>query len=297
MDEITTGIRGDQFRNFIKSLLQKGNLDDKYINYLTDKEGMDLYGQAFTNPSADERHNYEMFEKLGDATCNKVIVWYIFHKLPKLADRREGVMLLSRISHVLRSKDTFANIGISYGFEQFISSGVMMVKGGETKKVMTVKRNSVVEDCFEAFIGVTEWILDHRFKKGVGFVIVQDLITSILNEYPFPSIRYEDLFDPITRLKELFDYQKFQFKDGSIGGLGTYKYVDVMPEEDRGGNKAPLRTVCIEYTDRNGSVNVISRGQGAIKETAKEIAAEQALRVFKGRGFFKQPPYNHIDFL
>lgn len=292
MTEITYGIRGEEFKNFINFLLSKGNLKDKYIALLTDDNAMGLYDMAFTNPTADANRNYEMFEKLGDASCNKAIVWYIFNKFPKLSTKPQGVMLLSRISHVLRSKDTFANIGIKLGFEQFITSGEMLVKGGEYKKVMHVKRNSVVEDCFEAFFGATEWLLDHRVRRGVGYAIVNDIISSILNESPFPSIRYEDLFDPITRLKELFDYQRFTFNDNSVGGLGSYKYMDGTVDETR-----QLKSVYIVYTDRKGVSKTISSGQGAIKDTAKEYAAEYALKYFKQMGFEKKPPYDYKDFL
>lgn len=289
---ITYGIRGQEFRNFIFSLLRKGKLNDKYLSYLTDDEAMDLYAQAFTNPTANYSHNYEMLEKLGDASCNKVIVWFIYNKFPKLNLKPQGVMLISRISHVLRSKETFANIGNTLGFERFISSGLMMVKGGEMKRVMHVKRNSVVEDCFEAFIGATELLINKRLREGVGYCIVQNIITGLLNEFPFPSIRYEDLFDPITRLKELFDFQKFLFKDGTIGGLGSFKYLDGPYDEAR-----QLKTVMIEYTDKRGNKSIISTAQGAIKDTAKELVADYALKFFKSHGFEKSPPYDYRDFI
>ena len=289
---ITIGIRGEEFRNFIFNLLSKGKLNEKYLSYLTDNEAMDLYAQAFTNPTANPLINYEMLEKLGDASCNKVIVWFIYNKFPKLSLKPQGVMLISRISHVLRSKETFANIGNTLGFEKFISSGMMMVKGGEVKRVMHVKRNSVVEDCFEAFIGATELLIDKRLKEGVGYCIVQNIITSLLNEFPFPSIRYEDLFDPITRLKELFDYQKFSFADGTIGSLGTFKYLDGPYDEAR-----QLKSVMGEYTDKRGNRKIIATAHGAIKDTAKELVAECALKYFRAHGFVKSPPYDYRDFI
>lgn len=289
---ITFGIRGIEFRKFIINLLYKGKLNEKYLAFLTDDEAMDLYAQAFTNPSADTLRNYEMLEKLGDATCNKVIVWYIYNKFPKLKLKPQGVMLISRISHVLRSKQTFSNIGITLGFEKFISSGLMMVKGGEMKRIMHVMRNSIVEDCFEAFIGATELLIDKRFREGVGYCIVQNIITALLNEFPIPSLRYEDLFDPITRLKELFDYQKFVFKDGITAGLGTFKYIDGPYDEAR-----QLKTVMVEFTDKQGNKSIVSTGQGALKDTAKEVAADYALKFFKSCGFEKSPPYDYRDFV
>ena len=253
---------------------------------------MDMYDKAFTHPTANSDHNYEILEKLGDASCNKAIVWYIYKHIPKLALKPQGVMLLSRISHVLRSKETFATIGIRLGFEEFVSSGMMLIKGGELKRVMHVKRNSIIEDCFEAFFGVTELIIDNAIGEGVGYAIVQTIIFEILSESPFPSIKYEDLFDPITRLKELFDYQKFLLPDGSTGNIGTFKYTDGTYDEVR-----QLKSVQVEYTDRKHVTKIISYGQGAIKDTAKEFAAEAALRYFKNNGYVKKAPYEFTDFL
>ena len=290
--EISFGKRDVTFKNFIISLLKKGEINNRYINYLLDDTAMDLYAKAFTNPTADTENNYEMLEKLGDATCNKAIVWYIYKKIPKLRLKPQGVMLISRISHVLRSKETFANIGIKLGFEEFISSGMMTIKNGEQKRVMSVKRNSVVEDCFEAFFGATELLIDTRVKDGIGFAVTQDIIKALLDAYPFPSIKYEDLFDPITRLKELFDYQKFNFPDGSTGNLGVYKYIDGAFDENR-----QLKTIYIEHTDRKGNKRNICSGMGAIKDTAKEFAAEAALKYFKNLGYEKKSPYDYKDFL
>ena len=290
--DVSIGKRGKLFSDFIASLLKKGGIHERFINYLTDEKAMDLYAKAFTNPTADEHNNYEMLEKLGDASCNKAIVWYIYKKFPKLNLKPQGVMLISRISHVLRSKGTFSSIGIKLGFEEFISSGLMLVKGGEFKSVMHVKRNSVVEDCFEAFFGATELLIDSRIREGVGFSVVQDIITAILNEFPFPSIRYEDLFDPITRIKELFDYQRFTLPDGTIGGLGSFRYVDGFTDEVR-----QLKTISIEFTNRRGEKKIISNAQGAIKDTAKEYAAEAALNYFKSIGFEKKSPYDYKDFI
>ena len=291
-NDITLGKRDGSFKNFIINLIKKGGVNDRYVKYLIDDTAMDLYAKAFTNPTADPENNYEMLEKLGDSTCNKAIVWYIYRKIPKLSLKPQGVMLISRISHVLRSKETFANIGIKLGFEEFISSGLMTIKNGEQKRIMNVKRNSVVEDCFEAFFGATELLIDNRVKNGIGFAITQDIIKALLDDYPFPSIKYEDLFDPITRLKELFDYQKFSFSDGSTGNLGSYKYVDGVFDENR-----QLKTVLVEYTDRKGVKKTICSGMGAIKDTAKEFAAEAALKFFRQLGYEKKSPYDYKDFL
>jgi dsRNA-specific ribonuclease len=181
-NKIAFGVRGDKFRDFIQSLLTKGRLKQQYINYLTDKDAMDLYAQAFTNPTADSATNYEFFEKLGDSTCNKIITWYIYRKYPKLSTKPQGVMILTRLSHLMRSTEIFSSLALRLGFEEFISVGYMLTVKKIYEPVMKVKRTSVLEDCFEAFFGVTEFILDSRIKEGVGYAICNLIFKAILDE-------------------------------------------------------------------------------------------------------------------
>jgi hypothetical protein len=54
--------------------------------------------------------------------------------------------------------------------------------------------------------------------------------------------------------------------------------------------------VQIEFTNRKNQKLYIASGQGAIKDTAKEFAAESALRYFKNIGYEKKPPYDYNDF-
>jgi dsRNA-specific ribonuclease len=251
---------------------------------------MDLYAKAFTNPTADPANNYEILEKIGDATCNKAIMWYIFRKFPKLESKPQGLMIFSRLFHTLQSTKTFSNIGLNLGFEKFISSGWMRVKD-KYEDVMKVKRNGVLEDCFEAFFGATELIIDKKTTEGVGYAICNEIFKGMISEMPFPSIKYEDLFDPITRLKELFDYNF-----PSRGRLGKYEYISPPgSDDDEESNK--LKSIDVYWTNSQGMRVKIAYGSGSLKEKAKAVAAEHALGFFKARGYEKAAPYDHRDFI
>jgi dsRNA-specific ribonuclease len=284
---ITYGIRGNEFKTFISNLLRKGNVKDKYVQFLLEDDAMDLYSKAFTNPTADSNNNYEILEKIGDSTCNKAIIWYIYRKFPKLECKPQGLMIFSRLFHILQSTETFSKLGLSLGFEKFISYGYMRVKD-RYEDVMKVKRNGVLEDCFEAFFGATELLIDKRTREGVGYAICNEIFKGMIEDLPFPSIKYEDLFDPITRLKELFDYN-FPGK----GRLGTYVYVS----EEVTDEEAKLKTVNIVWLNSGGIKMTIAKGSGSLKEKAKAVAAENALLFFKLRGYEKAAPYDHMEFL
>ena len=283
---ITLGIRGEEFIRFIRSLLEKGRIKQKYIDYLLDDEAIDLYAKAFTNPTADPIHNYEILEKIGDSTCNKAIMWYIFRKFPKLESKPQGLMIFSRLFHTLQSTETFSKIALTLGFEKYISSGWMRVKD-KYEDVMKVKRNGVLEDCFEAFFGATELIIDKKTREGVGYAICNQIFKGMVVGIPFPSIKYEDLFDPITRLKELFDYNF-----PNRGKLGRYIYVDGIENLT-----TKLKTVHIEFTDMHGVTKNIATGTGSLKEKAKACCASIALEHFRRNGYEKVAPYDHRDFV
>jgi dsRNA-specific ribonuclease len=286
---ITLGIRGVDFKAFISSLLKKGRVKQKYVDYLLDDESMDLYAKAFTNPTADPISNYEILEKIGDSTCNKAIMWYIFRKFPKLESKPQGLMVFSRLFHTLQSTKTFSAIALNLGFEKFISFGWLRVKD-KYENVMKIKRNGVLEDCFEAFFGATELIIDRKTKEGVGYAICNEIFKGMISEMPFPSIKYEDLFDPITRLKELFDYN-FPGK----GRIGKYEYVCPDVEDDDENNK--LKNINIYWTNPQGVRTIVAHGSGSLKEKAKAVAAEHALSFFKSQGYAKNPLYDYRDFV
>jgi dsRNA-specific ribonuclease len=283
---VTHGVRGEEFKSFIASLLRRGRVKQKYVDFLLDDESMDLYAKAFTNPTADPSSNYEILEKIGDSTCNKAIIWYIYRRFPKLEHKPQGLMIFSRLFHTLQSTATFSQIALKLGFERFISSGWMRVKD-KYEDVMKVKRNGVLEDCFEAFFGATELIIDKKTREGVGYAICNEIFKGMIAELPFPSLRYEELFDPITRLKELFDYNF-----PGTGRLGKYDYVDGGLEDE-----GRVKMVSVIWTDTRGVQIRVAQGTGSIKDKAKASAADFALEFFKRRGFYKAAPYNHLDFV
>jgi len=81
---------------------------------------MALYGKAFTHVSIHTENNYEFFEILGDATCNKAIVWYIQERFPVLRNTA-GVKVIARLRINLVSKKKFSVLAEKLGFGDFIS--------------------------------------------------------------------------------------------------------------------------------------------------------------------------------
>lgn len=274
--EIYHGIRDKSFTDLIHNLLARGKLKKEYIELITDESGMKIYDQAFTHDSFSEKNfsdkNYEFFEFLGDSTVNKAIVWYLFRRFPQL-ECPDGVKVMSRLKIALVSKKSFADFGEYLGFWDFVSCDM------ETRQT---KMKKTLEDVFEAFFGATEMLLDDRIKLGVGGAICAEIVKSLFDEVEI-SLKYEDLFDAKTRLKEVFDYFKKLKKP-----IGVLDYDSVRDDK--------LVTTKAVIVHPNGSREVMGMGSGALKGIAEQNSAMNALIALKKIGIFKPVPPEYLRF-
>lgn len=182
-------------KNVITKILRdRGQLRAEYIEKITNDESMRMYKQAFTHESMDSMNNYEFLELLGDVTINKSIVWYFSRRFPQI-DCKEGVQFLSRLKIAHVSKDSLSEKGDKLGFWPFIDA---------SQDEKESHKRDLLEDVFEAFIGATERLIDNKVMQGAGYSICYNIIASIFDEMEI-SLRFEDLKDSISRLKELFD--------------------------------------------------------------------------------------------
>ena len=270
------GDRGEKFKKLIINLLEKGNISDHYIEKLTNTEAMKLYDQAFTSSTANPHKNFEVFEQMGDLTVNKFIVFYsLYKRFPQLFCT-EGVKVVARLRINYGSKLTFSRIANNLGFWDFITA---------SKEKRSVSKKDLLEDTLEAFFGVTEYILDKRFRHGVGEAIVYDILTSIFDNIPM-SIKFEDLYDAKTRLKQTFDSMPNEL------GVVSYK-------NHKDQNTKLNKTICYR-TYFNGTRKVeekIGVGIATDKKYAEQKAAEEALKYLKNLGYYRKPPPEYAYFL
>lgn len=259
---IYNGSRGDDFKNLILSILRKGKLKEHYISILIDDESMKIYNDVFTSNTANPVDNYEMYEQMGDVLAGSFLVWYMYRRFPQL-QCSEAVKIVARLKINYGARQSFFKIGDSLGLWPFISA---------TEDERNHIRKDLLEDILEAFIGATAFIVDSRIRVGVGYAIVYDILAGIFDDIDI-SLKYEDLYDPITRLKEVFDY----FKDA----IGTQKKEFIKEEK--------LTTFTI-FRVCNGRIQQIGQGAAARKPDAEQKAALQALDVLKSFGFVKPVP-------
>jgi dsRNA-specific ribonuclease len=275
------GSRGDDFKKLISSLLRKGGLKSRYIKMLTDDEAMKIYGCAFTSELVDPVNNYQVLEQVGDLSANKFIVNYFYNRFPQL-DCSDGVKVVARLRINYGAMESFCEIASKLGFWKFISA---------TEDLRQRKMKPLLEDVFEAFLGATERILDSRKSVGVGYGIVYNILSSIFNEMDI-SLRYENLYDAKTRLKELFDLY------GSSLGPLIYKEQknDVLRVATvfrvQGGKyherKDAYNNIIVNKNRIIGGQYIkIGEGTAYQKADAQQNAASAALKTLKRQGWSK----------
>jgi dsRNA-specific ribonuclease len=262
---IYKGARGKAFQNLIVGLLKRGNLTSLQIKTFTNEQSMKIYDQAFTSSSANPIINYEMFEQLGDVTVNKFIVWYMYRRFPQLKCP-QGVKVVARLRINYGARQSFAMLGDRLGLWDFISA---------SEEERSRRKKDLLEDCVESVIGATEMLIDSQHRPGVGQIIVSDMLTTMFDEIPI-SLKYEDLYDAKTRLKELYDFHK--------GSLGQLKYTSVRDES--------TGIFVTTITDAKFGVRdgVIGKGSATKQKDAEQRAADVALITMKKKGFVKAVP-------
>lgn len=259
------GSRNGDFKNTILNVISKGNLKDKYKEWLMSDESLLIFNDVFTSNTADVLKNYEVYEQLGDITVNKFIVWYMYKRFPHL-NCAQGVKIIARLRINYCSKQSFAQIAESLGFWPFITA---------TEEERSHNKKPLLEDTLEAFFGAVEFIIDKHTLTGVGYAVVFDILETVFNDLNI-SLKYEDLYDAKTRLKEMFDF----FGDK----LGSIQY-----EDERNIETKLTVSKVFQNTPQKNRIK-IGEGIASLKADAQQKAAQKAIVFLRNQGFYKPVP-------
>lgn len=310
---IYEGIRGDKFREFLFNLFKKyvPKLKSKYIKWLLCESNMEHFKIAFTAESADPINNYEQFEQLGDLSVNKFIVSYAYKKFPQI-NCPQGVRIASQLRILYGGKKELAKIADSIGLWPYISALEEIPVGEKlsTKKTRNKNKKGLLEDCFESFLGCVEYLLDNIDDDciGFGYNIVYSFLSNIFDEYVRMSIKYEDLFDSRTRIKEIFD--KFKKEIGTMAYTYNYQnipnseYLQVVCETYRIPLSSKVKAPRVEFIQEiNKQISwpcsdwiLIGTGTGCNKDDATVTSTNKALEYLKSQGIYKEPDIIYKQF-
>jgi len=257
----------DAFQIMLNHILVNSGLDNDLIDILTNPESLKFYRQAFTCSSVNPDSNYEVFEQLGDAVATKFLVYYFYKRFPFLRCN-QGVKVIARLRINYAAKNTFYRIAERLGFWPFVMSNAR-----------DSQKKNLLEDVFEAFLGCTEMLVEQACPEpdsiGVGYCVCYKIMAHLFDQIDI-SLKFTDLYDAKTRIKELYDY------------IGPDRFGKLRYEDTRSGDKV---TSIIR-----ASGEVIGRGVAYIKIDAQQRASETALEWLRARGFFKPPPPIYAQF-
>lgn len=275
--EINHGIRGLEFKSFVYEILNTSISSKHYLETLLSGESIAVYSKAFTSSTCDPDNNYEMYEQLGDSIIGSFIVWYMYRRFPHLKCAG-GVKVVARLKIKYGSRDVLSSIAQRLSFWKFVTASVDE-KGRRMKDLL--------EDVFEGFIGASVLIIDEKIKQGVGYAIIYDVLSHIFDRMEI-SLRHEDLYDSITRLKEIFDM--FRHNIGCV--KKDFKVVTSVNEEKQ-------QVVVTIYRVIESRQIEIGTGTASKKADAEQRASEQAISNLHRQGYVRPVKdaylYKYVD--
>jgi dsRNA-specific ribonuclease len=282
------------FYDFVSALLKRGNVKEVHIKLFLSDTNMIELKKAFTHPSYDHINNFEMYELLGDGSVNEFVPYYIRDRFPKII----SVKWITRIKHNLVSKKQLAIFARKEGIEDHILYGdeIAVLKAKAPKDLRQYKSSkgkskdyiSVLEDVMEAFFGCLVTIIQNSGKShGVAVQICHNIMRSFFDAEEI-STKYDEVFDAISRLKELYESKNRGFRWPNDQAYVVNKVNDTFKADVYGwpkGTKTP--------EDKNKIL--LASAVGVDKDEAKQKAAAKALAILDSSYAIKEFPSNPYE--
>lgn len=279
-----------EFKKLIRELLKRGKIKNKTLDLFTNQENIKTFRTAFIHQSFSDDYNYEHLEFLGDTTVNDCVANWLHETFPEIVN----VDWLTRMKHALISKKTLGLLARDAGFFKHIKYGEDIQESLNSTPELEENKDykNMLEDTFEAFIGALVKVSNKETRRGVGHVLAYNIIKSFLDELRSKggiSLNYKDYYDPISRLKEIYDKYYWDFRNSqSYNSLTQEAIFWGYPKF----NKRRLNDEG-EIIERNKAI--LGRAVGKDKEQAIKKAASQALETlsekYKVEGVIPNP-YN-----
>lgn len=261
------------FREFITDLIRRAGVSTKFIAKILTDENLEKFQEAFTHSSYG-KNNYEMWEWLGDTTVNDIVVKWLHAKHPRIV----SVRWLTRLKHTLISKKTLSVFAEESGFFEHIRYGpefqelLDRIPHEKNKEYKTL-----LEDCFEAFIGVLVDVCDEGGRRGIGYSVAFKFLESYLDTVEV-SLDFNVAFDAKTRLKEIYDRLDWKFSNKSF-------IVEMLESIREDGSRYPYfeaRVIGYPHGDKTPKPTnkfVFPPGTGTTKLEAETKACEEAIQI------------------
>lgn len=292
------------FQAFIKDLLIKRAKARRELADTISTTYLAEFEKAFTHKSFERCNvsNYEYLEFIGDKKANSIIADYIGERLPEVI----SVRWLTRIHQYLVSSKMLSKIADAFCFLPHIKlgeeqrdflvresdgtlcatkNGVERVNANEIemedaiaivreKKMKMSSFSSVLEDCFEAFIGAVFISVSNHMNKGIAYMFCANIIIDALKDMDM-EFTYETLWDAKSRIKEMvYDPNRW----------GINKAIIPTPLEPK-GYKVSLYAWKEGEPPSRQTMYLVATADAKTKAKAEQKACEIGIEYFAAHGY------------
>lgn len=298
------------FRKFIAGLMKRGKMKDSSIEELLTPETMKEFRVAFTHPSAGAERDYQLYEFLGDVVINEFVPFYLRWRFPKII----SVKWITRLKHTLISKKYLAKLAREEGIDSHAIYGDEPFSDSEGRSLIGMRKEieanpdlntnmhylNMLEDIMEGFFGCLVTVITDPDKGGKAHGVAVEISHNILKSFFGPveiTQNYEDVFDAVTRLKEMYESRARGYKWPT---KEAFKYEKLESTDARGAPTVKFRAIV--YGWPQGKKNVVPENRVELarevainKDDAKQKAAMKALHVLDSTWGIKETPLNPFE--
>jgi dsRNA-specific ribonuclease len=264
----------ENFKLFLENLLRRAKVKEEYIELFLTPKNLEEFQVAFTHPSYDSPRDFQLYEYLGDVVINEFIPFYIRWRFPTIT----RVKWCTRIKTTMMSSKLLARIVKEHGIDKFIRYGQDM------KDAMAEEPNldendeyiAMLQDSMEGFFGCLSTIIINSGKEHGTSTQISHLILRSLYDNVKISTSYDEIFDPVTRLKDFYSSRELGIK------WPGQKMYDIQ-RIDQGENVLFKITVIGwpkgDLSPKDANMAVLSSVTHKDKKKAKMKAAADALQT------------------
>jgi len=190
---VYTPPRGDDFREYLREVfILYGKATREEAVKMTSDNALIVFDEGMTSKHANMKHNYEVYEKLGDLRVNLLITELIVERYPNLQCANTQ-STIDYLSGRLRNKASLSKWAGSMGMLPWIAS---------TYTDRIVDRHTLLEDVFESFIYCVATIA----KDCLGYREHVEMVRNIVSHFVYSglplSMRDIDAKPPGSLVKE-----------------------------------------------------------------------------------------------
>ncbi|AIT54832.1 ribonuclease III [Marseillevirus Shanghai 1] len=248
-----------EFAEFVDKVLILAGIGPKNRKKMTSEKNLAKFRVAFTHKTVqtNDRNNYELYELVGDSLVNAAILGFIRTKRPEITD----VETLTRIKHYIQSRSFLSLLAFQNGYFEHVTVGEEFAKtilegvekrgrrhdreqrvmSKETRQKITELGEDALQnktfsklmtDLYEAMCGVIASLTEEMTKvPGMGYIPVYQLTSNFLERSDI-ELTYENIVDPITRLKETYQKVRYTTETGEkkIWNLSELEETERLPD-------------------------------------------------------------------